>query len=1440
MTRGQASFSRQGNNLIITQGSERMIVNWQTFSVGKGELTRFIQPGKNSSALNRVLGGTRSLIDGRLEANGQLILVNPAGITVGKGGVVNVNSFIGSTQDITDENFIAGGKLKFSGESHSDITNLGTIKAETGDVILVARKIVNEGTIEAPEGTVGLAAANDVLVQPDAEEKLYIQTGGSAGGTITNKGAIKAISAEIKAAGNPYALAINLEGVVEVKGKAGKAQGVIRVDAGEGNVKVAQGARLKARNADGSGGAVEIQKGAPDHTKGDVEIAGEIDANGGAGRGGRIEVYGRRVTLEGTAQLGASGPDEGGNIRVGGGREGKDATVRNSDGVYVADGALIQADAMGAGAGGEVVVYARDATFLYGRLSARGAGGGRGGFIETSGGSITFGDHVPDAGKGGEWLIDPYSIAIQAAGPDAGISGGPDWTTASHSASILTTASILAALNAGTSVTVTTSNNILGGDIAILSPIAKTAGGDATLTLNAIRDINIFDSITSSSGALSLVLNADTDADGQGAIILQDKRTSGNASAMIDTNGGSIDFNGNMAAIGKLSGGSSTAQLLIDATRGDLTGGSIRFGGEFFIANPNADAALNGVRIQAGSNADVTFASLVDSGNYYELVPGSYEFGAALNAAKSGVGNLVGDTYLATITSSLEASIASAASGYAGAWIGGSDASSEGVWRWITGPEGLEDGGLGRIFFVGNRSGTTSSLTGYAGYGGAYVNWNAGEPNNAGSSGEHALMLGWGGQGLWNDYPLAGGGFVNPYVKETNLAASSLTVSGRNVIFQGNIGSNMRLDDLTMDNAGSVIFGAGVSSASLEGDLTINAGATVVDQIVVESTALTVKAGGNVNILRGIGDGTVDGTLGGLTVEAGGVNLGADGVSASVKLRDFQIQTGLLTARDSTLNASGNLVLLVDMQPDFDAESSLGGLDGSDATGILQVRPRDGTKSLGLGDEADAAPGTLHLTTGFINAAISGDFSRIIFGGAGMTGHINVASTVSLNIDAAAMIQTTGDARIGRTGIAGANMHVASELIVHADGDIILDGALSVGPGLSAYEIALVAGNAFLNNAGTGAIVTAGGRWLIYSPDPDANTYDGLQSGGLPIWGQTYGMLAPVDVMAGNHYIFASVPAALTVTSLDQNKQVGGVMDFVSPIEGVDYQVTGFVDASLYGGVWVQETATNSMSGDPVIVSAGGPDTAALGEYPIYITAGTLASLTGYTMTMQSTGNLSVVPVPPPPVVPPVTEPVILSTAGVDPVTEQLRIQAEQLAQAPQSENGASNTASGQSSTETTVTLPQDFASALGMEGSSTSTAENPASDVASTSSLAENTNSTSSDNAASDSASSENSASASSGAQDGSSATAAASTGNAAPSAQSPGSGSRPSYGSYGDAMSGMSPSMARRSQSRSTNPESAPSIAALVPLKEFTVVFVFIVVASMGHIGVTGIKLK
>ena len=118
-------------------------------------------------------------------------------------------------------------------------------------------------------------------------------------------------------------------------------------------------------------------------------------------------------------------------------------------------------------------------------------------------------------GKGGEWLLDPNNITINTTA-DANVAGSPNFVTTDDSA-VVTVNSIQTALNAGTSVSITTGTagaNTQNGDITVASSIAKTAGGDATLTLKAHRNItvNAGVGITSNTGKLNMVFHADGDA----------------------------------------------------------------------------------------------------------------------------------------------------------------------------------------------------------------------------------------------------------------------------------------------------------------------------------------------------------------------------------------------------------------------------------------------------------------------------------------------------------------------------------------------------------------------------------------------------------------------------------------------------------------------------------------------------------------------------------------------------------------------------------------------------------------------------------------------------------------------------------------------------------------------------------------------------------------
>ena len=66
-----------------SQTTQNLAINWQSFSIGRSEAVRFIQPNSSSIALNRVLGQNPTSILGSLSANGQVFVLNPNGVLFG-------------------------------------------------------------------------------------------------------------------------------------------------------------------------------------------------------------------------------------------------------------------------------------------------------------------------------------------------------------------------------------------------------------------------------------------------------------------------------------------------------------------------------------------------------------------------------------------------------------------------------------------------------------------------------------------------------------------------------------------------------------------------------------------------------------------------------------------------------------------------------------------------------------------------------------------------------------------------------------------------------------------------------------------------------------------------------------------------------------------------------------------------------------------------------------------------------------------------------------------------------------------------------------------------------------------------------------------------------------------------------------------------------------
>lgn len=221
---GTGSINPSGNALTVTQNTQNMAVNWDTFSVGAGHAVNFVQPSAQAAVLNRVMGADVSVIQGAINANGRVFLVNPNGVLFTTTAQVNVGSMVASTLNMSTQDFMSG-NYRFEGSSSNAIVNQGNIKAVGdgnggGTVALIAAKVTNLGTLTAAKGNVLIGAGQKVRLDLGGPVKLEVEQA-AVDALIEQGGAIKAngglVYLTAKAAGNLAATVINHTGITEAQ-----------------------------------------------------------------------------------------------------------------------------------------------------------------------------------------------------------------------------------------------------------------------------------------------------------------------------------------------------------------------------------------------------------------------------------------------------------------------------------------------------------------------------------------------------------------------------------------------------------------------------------------------------------------------------------------------------------------------------------------------------------------------------------------------------------------------------------------------------------------------------------------------------------------------------------------------------------------------------------------------------------------------------------------------------------------------------------------------------------------------------------------------------------------------------------------------------------------------------------------------------------------------
>ena len=381
---GAATIAQSGTTTTITQTTDRAVIDWRSFNIAANETVTFAQPGAASAVLNRVTGGQFSSLQGALNANGQVFLVNPNGVMIGNGATINVGSFVASTANISNTAFMrdttaAGGKYAFdelaSGAATASIVNAGTITvAEGGMVALVAPGVRNSGVITARLGTIELASATHFTLDLFGDDLIRLALGDSVAGSLVDN-AGSALTSQVSAGGQ-----LTADGGRIVLLSVPAAAGIV-------NEAINLSGVLQARSV----GVNQLGEISLLANQGAVVLAGTADVSSAVAgvTGGSVSALGSDVHLTGTARVTANGVGGGGTVILGGTYTGAGSTVTAQ--TTVDFNALVSACGTaacardgtgGAGNGGTIRLYSTGATGLAGELNMSAGAANQAGTVE--------------------------------------------------------------------------------------------------------------------------------------------------------------------------------------------------------------------------------------------------------------------------------------------------------------------------------------------------------------------------------------------------------------------------------------------------------------------------------------------------------------------------------------------------------------------------------------------------------------------------------------------------------------------------------------------------------------------------------------------------------------------------------------------------------------------------------------------------------------------------------------------------------------------------------------------------------------------------------------------------------------------------------------------------------------------------------------------------
>jgi len=266
---GGSSYSASGTQgtLIVSQDNRVVSFSGGGINVANGETLSFNHSGGAASwsVLANDISGNASNINGLLNGNVQVFLVNQNGIVFGTGAQVDLASLVASTHAIDSTDF-ENNNLRFTTAGAGASINVQglTSNLTAAQIALLSGDINIDGDIDIVAGDLNLIAGNEVIVtfdnnnlmQFDISEALQTSNGDSVVDIAANA-EVSANNINIRAiVSDPKSFAINNKGVIRAMGIDTSTPGVIRLIGTGGKIQ-----STGSVDASASNGSVEMSAG---------------------------------------------------------------------------------------------------------------------------------------------------------------------------------------------------------------------------------------------------------------------------------------------------------------------------------------------------------------------------------------------------------------------------------------------------------------------------------------------------------------------------------------------------------------------------------------------------------------------------------------------------------------------------------------------------------------------------------------------------------------------------------------------------------------------------------------------------------------------------------------------------------------------------------------------------------------------------------------------------------------------------------------------------------------------------------------------------------------------------------------------------------------------------------------------------------------------------